>query len=221
MPCDRLYLNSIPRSTLVKSVSVHAFPSSQELRPTLRAARFALILIASFAGSRSTWSSTYICQQNWSWRWLLKQAVCSAFPLALARVGKSIAARMAMMAITTSNSISVKAGRPDEGRLAPIPSAAQGCSSQASLRIVAQGAQNPNRVEDFPISCQTRRRYVQRKGVSRATVGLLVCGALCLRCRAEAAHLAIGGLHNDFGQTIAVQIGNGRHGQGGGALPLP
>jgi len=40
---------------------------------------------------------------------LFMQEVCLAFDLALERAGKSIAARMAMMAITTSSSINVKA----------------------------------------------------------------------------------------------------------------
>src|SRR5438045_510020 len=40
---------------------------------------------------------------------LLRQAVVCALALALASAGKSIAARMAMMAITTSSSIKVKA----------------------------------------------------------------------------------------------------------------
>src|SRR5947207_670344 len=43
-----------------------------------------------------------------SWRWLLRQPARRARSLALASAGRSIAARMAMIAITTSNSISVK-----------------------------------------------------------------------------------------------------------------
>ena len=39
----------------------------------------------------------------------LMQAICCARNLALANAGNSIAAKMAIMAITTSNSISVKA----------------------------------------------------------------------------------------------------------------
>jgi hypothetical protein len=40
---------------------------------------------------------------------LLRQAIVRARALALERAGRSMAARMAMMAITTSNSIRVKA----------------------------------------------------------------------------------------------------------------
>ena len=40
--------------------------------------------------------------------WLLMQDDCVALSLALARAGSNMAARIAMMAITTSNSISVK-----------------------------------------------------------------------------------------------------------------
>ena len=42
---------------------------------------------------------------------LLRQEAAMAFSLALAKAGRSIAARIAMMAITTSNSIRVKAWR--------------------------------------------------------------------------------------------------------------
>jgi len=40
--------------------------------------------------------------------WLLAQAAPVAFDFALAKAGKSIPARIAMMAMTTSNSIKVK-----------------------------------------------------------------------------------------------------------------
>ena len=42
-------------------------------------------------------------------RWLLMQLMPRALALALAKAGKSIPAKIAMMAITTSNSISVNA----------------------------------------------------------------------------------------------------------------
>src|SRR6266478_4392460 len=48
---------------------------------------------------------------------LLRHWIRLARSLALARAGNSIAARMAMMAITTKSSISVKPRRPDEGIL--------------------------------------------------------------------------------------------------------
>ena len=44
-----------------------------------------------------------------NWRRLLTQEIRLALSLALDKAGRSIPAKMAMMAITTSNSISVKA----------------------------------------------------------------------------------------------------------------
>src|SRR5579872_4131102 len=46
-----------------------------------------------------------------NWRRLLRQDICLAFSLARASVGSSIAARMAIMAMTTSSSIKVNAHR--------------------------------------------------------------------------------------------------------------
>src|SRR5262245_6025088 len=48
---------------------------------------------------------------------LLKQAVCCALALARARAGNNKDARMAMMAMTTSNSMSVKPDRAGQGTL--------------------------------------------------------------------------------------------------------
>src|ERR1035438_10563506 len=53
-------------------------------------------------------SSAYMIQANVNCFWLLRQVTRSAFCLAFASAGSNSAARMAMMAITTSNSISVK-----------------------------------------------------------------------------------------------------------------
>jgi hypothetical protein len=47
-----------------------------------------------------------------------RQAICRAFSRALAKTGKRIAASIAIIAITTSNSISVKPARADGRRLA-------------------------------------------------------------------------------------------------------
>ena len=47
-----------------------------------------------------------------NWRWLEAQIAARAFSFALAREGKSIPTRMAMMVMTTSNSINVKARTP-------------------------------------------------------------------------------------------------------------
>src|SRR5882724_10736 len=63
-----------------------------------------------FGTSRPPLSSGYIFQARASWRRLFMQWAPRAFCFALARDGRSMAARMAMMAMTTSNSIRVKAG---------------------------------------------------------------------------------------------------------------
>ena len=52
-------------------------------------------------------SSRYILSAIPHWRRLPKQSVRLALSFALASAGKSIAARIAMMAITTSSSINV------------------------------------------------------------------------------------------------------------------
>src|SRR5579859_2799038 len=57
---------------------------------------------------RPWFSSAYICHAIPSCFWLLTQVAPMAFNLALDNAGKSIAARMAMMAITTNSSINVK-----------------------------------------------------------------------------------------------------------------
>lgn len=60
-------------------------------------------------GSVSWFSSTYIRQTNSSWRWLLMHCMPCALALAFDRTGKSSEAKIPMIAITTSNSISVNA----------------------------------------------------------------------------------------------------------------
>src|SRR5713101_2872897 len=62
-----------------------------------------------FGTSRPPLSEAYIAQQRQSCLWLLRQFVVFARSLALLSAGNNIAARMAMMAITTSNSIKVNA----------------------------------------------------------------------------------------------------------------
>src|SRR5438067_2451922 len=56
-------------------------------------------------------SFRYMTVEMPSWRRLLRQAACWALALARARAGNSIAARIAMIAITTRSSIKVKAAR--------------------------------------------------------------------------------------------------------------
>jgi hypothetical protein len=65
--------------------------------------------------NRPLLSSANIFMPSPTWRRLELQLVVHAFCLAEASAGRSIAARMAMMAMTTSNSINVKArGRETE-----------------------------------------------------------------------------------------------------------
>ena len=57
----------------------------------------------------SSWSFAYRALARQNCRMLFKQAAPCALFLALARAGSSSAARIAMIAMTTSNSISVNA----------------------------------------------------------------------------------------------------------------
>src|SRR5438045_1513734 len=66
---------------------------------------------ARFGTSRPPLSEAYITQQRLSCLWLLMQLVVSARSLALPSAGSNIAARMAMMAMTTNSSIKVKPRR--------------------------------------------------------------------------------------------------------------
>src|SRR6185436_21192679 len=59
-------------------------------------------------GKYSVWSPAYIINASPICLLLLTHAIPFALPLALDSAGSSIAARIAMIAITTSNSISVK-----------------------------------------------------------------------------------------------------------------
>src|SRR5260221_1810334 len=70
-------------------------------------------------GIRSFWSPEYITMPNIIWRLLLRSVVSWARFFAWDNAGNSIAARIAMIAITTSNSIRVKARSEteDNGRV--------------------------------------------------------------------------------------------------------
>ena len=63
------------------------------------------------AGSQPSLSSTHICRAMLTCLRLDRQPVCWALRLALASAGRSIAAKMAMMAITTNSSMRVKPRR--------------------------------------------------------------------------------------------------------------
>src|SRR5690349_6480276 len=65
----------------------------------------------SFGGRMSWLSTAYRCQHTASCLRLLRQPTVRALSLALARAGKSRAARMAIMAMTTSSSMRVNARR--------------------------------------------------------------------------------------------------------------
>src|SRR5439155_9829134 len=67
---------------------------------------------ASFGGHKSLLSPVYMIQQSWSCLVLLTHEIVQAFCFALVSAGSSKAARIAMIAITTSNSISVKPAPP-------------------------------------------------------------------------------------------------------------
>src|SRR5882724_6737094 len=61
-------------------------------------------------GTPSWFSLAYNCQPNINCLFWFKHWIPWALCLAFARAGKSIAAKMAMMAMTTNNSIKVKPG---------------------------------------------------------------------------------------------------------------
>src|SRR5215471_15059347 len=105
MAADRLNGNKTPFSMLVVFRSVRALPATHEpAEPTGPLAAFSNLL----GGMTSLLLSAYIAQQSWSCFKLLTHCRAWALALALLRAGNSIAARMATMAITTSNSIRVK-----------------------------------------------------------------------------------------------------------------
>ena len=70
---------------------------------------FLLLWSSSAAGTAPSLPSAYRIQASWICRRLFRQAIPCALALALANAGSSNAVRMAMMAITTSSSISVNA----------------------------------------------------------------------------------------------------------------
>ena len=68
----------------------------------------ALFLQPSVGAKESLLSIEYICQARTNCFWLLAQAAPVALDFALAKAGKSMPAKIAMMAMTTSNSMRVK-----------------------------------------------------------------------------------------------------------------
>src|SRR2546425_12578837 len=112
MPTERLYGNSTPRSRFAVLVSYLASPTAQDGSRLLTPRAYVSIRLG---GSRLSLSSTYRFQQSWSCRRLLMQAALWAFALAFDKTGKSIEARIEMMAMTTSSSIKVKPSASVEG----------------------------------------------------------------------------------------------------------
>src|SRR5262245_25063599 len=68
------------------------------------------LFVCGVLGERSLKSSVYIRKARFIWRTLFMHVVRRAFALLLLIAGKSRAARMAMTAITTSNSTNVNPG---------------------------------------------------------------------------------------------------------------
>src|SRR5580765_8201976 len=73
--------------------------------------------------TRSWKSVEYVCHARINCLLLLTHAICRALHLALLSAGKSMAARMAMMAMTTNSSMRVKA----RAARAPLPEATAPC----------------------------------------------------------------------------------------------
>src|SRR5690348_7393200 len=69
--------------------------------------------------TRSELSLAYIIQPSASCFWLLRHVDCCARFLAEVKAGSNMAARIAMMAMTTSNSIRVKAPLKKSGHTFP------------------------------------------------------------------------------------------------------
>src|SRR5262245_24211554 len=108
MPRDWLYGQSLPigdliSSTLVLSGEEGGLISSQ---PPTQESRFMPSLLVTSVPLKS---SAYMFQARSSCFMLLRQRMPCALVLALASAGNNMLARMAIIAITTSNSINVKA----------------------------------------------------------------------------------------------------------------
>src|SRR5437879_5568513 len=73
-------------------------------------------LVAVAYNRTSRLSSEYIFHAINNWRWLFMQCTPCAFSLAFPNAGRSNEARIAMIATTTNNSISVKAPLTRQGR---------------------------------------------------------------------------------------------------------
>src|ERR1043166_7446117 len=133
-----LYLNKTPFCRSAVVVSVFAWSGHHEM--SFASAPPPMSITELLGGKRSRLSTAYRCQQTSSCLRLLRQFTAVAFSLALAIPGKSSAASMAMIAITTSSSTSVNAlelarGNGPEARI-EVRRGAQAVSSQLpGLRV--------------------------------------------------------------------------------------
>src|SRR5436190_19812935 len=103
MPGERLYLKSLLFSILRVSVSSFAFPTIQDSSAVCRP----FWSVNPLGTRRPSLSSAYMVQQRLSCLRLLRQLTCWPLTLALDKVGRSRLARIAIIAMTTSNSMSV------------------------------------------------------------------------------------------------------------------
>src|SRR5690348_16719336 len=91
----------------IGSALAWALPVTQELVVLTQPKRPEPVIL--FSGIVLLCSPRYMVQANCSWRRLFRQATWRALAWAFEREGRSSAARMAMTAMTTSNSIKVNA----------------------------------------------------------------------------------------------------------------
>src|SRR5664280_2318239 len=114
-----------------------------------------------------------------NWRWLFRHMTPCAFSLPLLSAGSRRAARMAIIAITTSNSISVKAWNrdprsPGEGRLICAACGMLGNYSPAIRAVQSQGGG-----WTAPVSRPGTRSRGEQEASKRLTTGLqLACNFL-------------------------------------------
>src|ERR1041385_4670577 len=124
-----------------------------------------------FGASTARLSTAYRCQQTSSCLRLLRQARVRALSLALARTGKSKAARMAMIAMTTNNSIKVNALEPftiAEALISALASAPMGFMIQYCYALIHR---NHSRCAER-VCCDSLRRRKAPGQVTGCTLGI-------------------------------------------------
>src|SRR5262249_28036986 len=108
-PTAPTYLNSTPLVRLSVLVSDWALPTTQEPGPDTAEIAPKPPDNERSGGMASLLSWVYMNQPFWSCMRLLRQEIDCPLALALPSNGRSIAARMAIIAMTTRSSINVKA----------------------------------------------------------------------------------------------------------------